>query len=228
MEPIRQRTLKKRRIFSVLLTWILIFSLAALPVYAEVDPWGEYTIETNSWKNWPEGPAIWGTTACMIDSETGSVLYGKGAMAERYPASITKVMTALLVLQYCNLDDIVTMTETGLADAYGDSSNINPKLGEQFTVEQCLQMLLIKSANDVAAQLAEFTCGSVAAFTDLMNQTAASLGCTNTHFNNASGLEDPNHYTSALDMCYIMREALKYDKFREIIAMPEVVIPATA
>ena len=228
LQPLSHQIHNSVRIFAIVIALIVTTVTIGIPVYAvEIDPYAQFTTETDSWTNWPKGPELWGTTACLIDSDTGSVLYGKGALAERYPASITKVMTAILVLERCNMEDIVTMTETGLADAYGDSSNVNPKLGEQFTVEQCLQMLLIKSANDIATQLAEYTAGSVEAFTQLMNEKALSLGCVSTHFNNASGLEDENHYTTAYDMCFIMREALKYDKFREIIAMPDVEIPAT-
>ena len=211
----------------------LIFALLtacfmpAAAVRAEVEIGAEFDTESNEWPNWPEGPSLWGNTACLMDAETGSVLYAKGAWAERYPASITKVMTAIIVLDNCALDEVVTMTETGLADAYAESSNCNPVLGEQFTVEQCLQMLLIKSANDIASQLAEYTAGSVAGFAELMNEKAAQLGCLNTHFTNASGLEDDNHYTSAYDMCLIMREAIQYDKILEIMQLPAVVIPET-
>ena len=204
-----------------------ITSLLNVTVFAEVDLEAVYDIESNSWEGWPEGPTMWGDTACLMDAATGAVMYSKGANAERFPASITKVMTAIVVLDNCSLDEVVTMTETGLADAYWESSNIGPSLGEQFTVEQCLQMLLIKSANDIATQLAEHTSGSVEAFAQAMNDRAAGLGCMNTHFTNASGLEDDNHYTSAYDMCLIMREAIQYDTIREIMNMGYVEIPAT-
>ena len=115
------------------LTAVSLFAVNAEVVFAD------YPVESDSWTNWPQGPEVSGSTACLMDASNNSVLYGKGAMSAEYPASITKIMTAIVVLQHCtDLNAIVTMTETGLQDAYGDSSNIEPSLGEQFTVEQCL------------------------------------------------------------------------------------------
>jgi len=217
----------KFRRFFIILTAVCLTLGSAFTVKAEVDPYADYPTESDSWENWPIGPDLWGRAACLMDMDTGAVLFAKGGQEAMYPASITKVMTAIIVMDNCDPNGIVTMTETGLADAYAESSNIQPVLGEQFTVDQCLQMLLVKSANDIASQLAEYTAGSVAAFADMLNYEAEMLGCVNTHFTNASGLEDDNHYTCAYDMCLIMREALRYKKFCEIIAMPDIVIPAT-
>ena len=207
---------------------IFVFALAMpLTAMAEVDVSASFEVESDGWEYYPQAPGVSAVTGCVIDADTGAVLYSKGMNAQRYPASITKVLTALVVLQNAQLDDQVVMTETGLADAYEGSSNVVPTLGEVFTVDQCLQMLLVKSANDIAAQLAEHVSGSVAAVADLMNQTAANLGCQNTHFTNAGGLEDANHYTSAYDMALIMQAALTYPRFREIISMTGITIDAT-
>ena len=208
-------------------TAALVWTLTCVTAWAGVDTAATFQVDSNSWKNWPAGPDIQGDTAVVMELETGAVLYNKGMDAQRYPASITKIMTAMLVLENCDLNGQVTMTETGMADAYSGSSNCLPKLGEVFSVEQCLQMIMIKSANDVSTQVAEYMSGSVQGFADRMNSRAAELGCQNTHFCNASGLENNDHYTSAHDMALIMREALKYDKFREILAMQNVTIPAT-
>ena len=197
-------------------------------VFAAVDTSAVFELTSNTWENWPQAPDVQAATAVVIDSDTGTVLYDKGKDAQRYPASITKIMTALVILENCtDMDAQVTMTETGMADAYSGSANVNPVLGEVFTVEQCLQMILIKSGNDVATQMAEYVGGSVQGFADMMNAKAAELGCTNTHFCNASGLENDDHYTSAHDMALITAEALKHDKFREIIGLQSVTIPAT-
>jgi len=221
----RTKTILKRLlIFFVICAAALAMPLTAL---ADVDVNATYEVESDSWKNYPKSPDISAVTGVLIDAETGAVLYSKGMNAQRYPASITKVMTALLVLQNCQLSDTVTMTEEGLADAYEGSSNVAPSLGETFTVDECLQMLLVKSANDIATQLAVHVSGSVAAFADLMNQTAANIGCTNTHFVNANGLENDQHYTSAYDMALIMQQAMNFQRFREIIAMPGITINAT-
>ncbi len=219
----RWKKTAKRWIMAVAAAGILFVTIAS-PVFAEVDTGAVFQVESDSWEFYSQAPGISAATGVLIDADTGAVLYAKGMDEQRYPASITKIMTALLVLQNCSLDAQVTMTETGLADAYDGSANINSFVGEVFTVDQCLQMLLVKSANDVATQLAEFVSGSVSAFVDLMNQTAVSLGCTNTHFVNANGLENEQHYTSAHDMALIMNAALQYPRFREILGMTGIAI----
>lgn len=197
---------------------------AAVDVAVTAD---SFPVESDTWQNWPKGPDMLAVTACLMDGNTGEILYAKGMDAQRFPASITKIMTALVVVENADLNAQVAFTQTGLADAYGGSSNINPQLGEVFTVDQMLQMLLVKSANDVATQLAEAVGGSVDAFAAMMNQKAAELGCTNTHFANASGLENDDHYTSAHDMALIMRAAIQHDRIREIMHVQSIVIPET-
>lgn len=197
---------------------------AAVDTEATAD---SYPVDTDSWENWPQAPAILGVTGCLMDCNTGSILYAKGMDIPRFPASITKIMTALLVVENADLNAQVAFTETGLADAYGGSSNINPQIGEVFTVDQMLQMLLVKSANDVATQLGEYIGGSVDGFAERMNQRAAEIGCTNTHFANASGLENDDHYTTAHDMALIMRTAIQYDRIREIMNTQSISIPET-
>lgn len=221
------KTKKLLKKICMILSAVIITAAYPLTAFAEVDVNASFEVESNQWEYYPGAPDVTAATGCVIDAETGAVVYAKGMHAQRYPASITKVLTALVVLEHCQLDEQVTMTEEGLADAYEGSSNIVPTLGEVFTVDQCLQMLLVKSANDIATQLAVHVSGSVAAFADLMNQTAANLGCQNTHFTNASGLEDPNHYTSAYDMALIMQAAMKQQRFREIIGMQGISIDAT-
>lgn len=125
------------------------------------------------------------------------------------------------------MDETVTMSEAGLREAYSGSSNINPQMGEEFTVEQCLYMLMLKSANDVAAQLAEHVAGDVDDFVDMMNERAEELGCEHTHFNNPNGLPDEDHYTCCEDMARIMRDALKNETFREVIHTQRYVIGPT-
>lgn len=225
MKKIELRKKIQKICFLVLI--MTAFLSAAVSVKAEVDTNATFSVDSDYWDYWPSSAEISGKTACLMDADTGTILYSKGLDAQRFPASITKVMTALVVVENCNLDDQVTMTETGMADAYAGSSNSNPTLGEVFTVEDCLKMLLIKSANDIASQLAEHTAGSVAAFAQMMNEKAVSLGCTNTNFTNASGLEDENHYTSARDMALIMQAAIQNETIRNIMAMGECEIPAT-
>lgn len=186
-----------------------------------------HPIETNSLAGWPHGPEIESDTACMLDAQTGVVLYNKGMMEKMYPASTTKIMTALIAIENSTMDEIVTFTETGVAEAYSGSSNLYTQVGEQFTMEDCLYALLMKSANDFASQIAEHVGGSVANFTQMMNDRAKGLGCNNTHFNNAHGLPDENHYTCAYDMALIMREAAKNETLCKITSAQNYVIAAT-
>ena len=200
---------KMAAVMAVFLAVVSFFGAAE--VQASSDPL------TNYMTNWPQMDGIGEDSGVVIDADSGAILYSLNRDIQRYPASITKIMTCLLTLENANLSDIVTMTETGMAEAYSGSSNVSPDLGEQFTVEQCLYMLMLKSGNDIASQLAEFVGGSVPAFVDMMNARAAALGCTGTHFHNAHGLPDEEHVTTAYDMALIMREALKNEEFRKII-----------
>ncbi|HIU75773.1 MAG TPA: D-alanyl-D-alanine carboxypeptidase [Candidatus Pelethocola excrementipullorum] len=216
-----------KRAAAVILT-VLVTGYSAISSYgAVVNNDNICTIESNSWKDWPQAVDIGASTGVVMDAETGTILFDKGMDDIRYPASITKIMTTLVALENSTLDTPVVFTETGMADAYSGSSNILPQLGESFTMEQSLYMILLKSANDVSTQVAEVVGGSVQGFVDLMNQKAAELGCINTHFNNASGLPDENHYTTAHDMALIAQAALKNEEFRKIVATSDYTIPPT-
>ena len=121
----------------------------------------------------------------------------------------------------------MTFTETGVRNVAADSSNINSKVGEVMTMQDCLHALMIISANDAAAQIAEHVGGTEQNFIDMMNQRAAEIGCTNTHFANSSGLPDENHYSSAKDMALIFREGLKNKDFRSVIGDADYTIQPT-
>lgn len=207
---------------------ILAGMLFASSVQASVvDNGAVYPISSNSIEEWPQGPDIYGETAVLMNADTGAILYNKGMNEKRYPASITKIMTCLLALEHSGLDEQVTFTETCLADQAAGSGNIGMQVGEVLTMKQCLLALMIQSANDVATQIAEHVAGSVSTFADMMNQKAQELGCSNTHFVNASGMPDDNHYTTAYDMALIFREAIKNDTFREIIGTQSFTLQAT-
>ena len=184
-------------------------------------------VATNNIQNWPAGPETTSEAAVLIDADTGAVLYDKGMNECRYPASTTKLMTILLATENSSPRDIVTFTETGIRDVTWDSSNINAQLGEQMTMKDCWFAAYIKSANEVCAQIAEYVGGSEANFVDMMNQRAKELGCTHTHFANASGLPDENHYSSALDLAKIMRAGLQNARFRKVIERVGYTNPAT-
>ncbi len=151
----------------------------------------------------------------LFDLEGKHTLYSKNAFERLYPASITKIMTAILAIKYGNLDDMVTVTKDAVITEPGASlCHINP--GDQLTLEQLLYGLMLPSGNDAGAAIAVHIAGSIESFADMMNQEALSLGATDTHFVNPHGLTDENHYTTAYDLYLIFNEALKLQKFREI------------
>ena len=166
---------------------------------------------------WPNAPSTSAGSAILIDADTGAVLYDKNSHTKAYPASITKLMTGLLTIENCSLDDVVTFSQAAAKSVVpGVDANIATKVGEQYTVDQALHALLLSSANEVAYGLAEHVAGSLASFTDMMNARAKELGALDTHFNNASGLSDPNHYTTAYDMAMIGRKCFTNATFLSI------------
>lgn len=165
----------------------------------------------------PDGGALVTAEAgALFNVSDGTVLYSKNAYEELYPASITKVMTAILAIEEGNLDDTVTVTQDAVITESG-ASLCGIKPGDTLTLEQLLYGLLIPSGNDAANAIAVHMSGSVDAFAGRMNEKARELGATHTHFKNPSGLTDPEHYTTAYDLYLIFNEALKLPKFREII-----------
>lgn len=154
----------------------------------------------------------------LFDLEGQRVLYGQKLYEKLYPASITKIMTAIIALKYGNLTDLVTVSSEALVLEEG-SQLCGFRAGDQLTIEQLLQGLLIYSGNDAAAVIAEHVGGTQENFVQLMNQEAARLGMTNTHFTNPHGLQDTEHYTSIYDIYLMLGEAIRYPKFVEIIQM---------
>lgn len=156
------------------------------------------------------------TAAGLFDIASNNVIYAKNIHEKLNPASLTKILTALCALEYGNLDDVLTASENVYINESG-AVKLGLEAGDTMTMDQALHALLLKSANDVAILIAEHIGGSVEGFAEIMNEKANSLGATNSHFVNPNGLTDPNHYTTAYDLYLILNEAVKYDKFIEII-----------
>lgn len=171
-------------------------------------------------------PEVAAEGAVLLNAATGEVLYGKNQDQQFYPASITKVMTALVVLEHCNLNDTVTFSETATTNLESGAVALGVSAGDQLTVEQSLYGLLLKSANEIGNGLAEHVSGSVSAFADLMNAKAKELGCKNTHFVNPHGLNNENHKTTPYDMALILRAAVANDTFRKIDTTTSYEFPA--
>ena len=176
---------------------------------------------------WPEGISVGSNSACVIDVGSGTILYEKNMDDVHYPASITKIMTALLAIENCSLDEIVTFSAEAVYGNEGDTSHISRDIDEKMTMEQCLYGMMLASANECAWAIGEHVAGSMPEFTTMMNEKAESLGCTHTHFNNPNGLPDENHYTTAHDMALIASAAFHNETFRTICGTGTYTIPVT-
>lgn len=162
------------------------------------------------------GITITASAAGLFDVNQKNTIYAKNVHEKLYPASLTKVMTALVALKHGSSDMMLTATpNVKILESGAQVCGI--KEGDQMTLDQALHLLLINSANDAAVMIAEGIAGSIEAFSDMMNEEALMLGATNTHFVNPHGLPDDNHYTTAYDMYLIMNEAVNYSLFNEII-----------
>lgn len=165
--------------------------------------------------------------AILVEVSTGRILYEKNSIEKMWPASTTKIMTAILVIEKGNLNDMVTVTETAIANIPSGYVTCDLQIGEEISVRDLLNALMIKSANDAAYVLAEHIGGSIDGFSDLMNQKARELGCTGTHFVNPNGIHDDRHYSTAYDLYLIATYAMKNQTFRELVSQTEAVLPAT-
>lgn len=175
-----------------------------------------------------EKPVVASQGAVLYDVTNNRFLFEQNADTRYYPASITKLMTALLVLENSNLNDTVTFSQSAVTNLESGAVTLKIKAGDKFSVKDCLYALLLKSANEVANGLAEHVSGSVSGFADLMNQKAASLGCTNTHFVNPNGLNNTDHYTTARDMALIAKAAFANPTLSQIASTISYDFPATA
>ena len=210
--------MKATRFFSVFFLMALVVNLLAFPVSAA---------ETSL----PADPDIQAKAALLVDANTGNIVYAKNEHQELYPASLTKIMTALLVLEAVDSGKLSLGQQLTASDSIteldADGSSAGIKVGEVMTVEQLLYCMLVVSANEACVILAEAVSGDVDTFVDAMNAKAQALGCENTHFVNPTGLHDSQHYTSAWDLYLITQEAMKHEDFMRICDTGDITLPAT-
>lgn len=171
--------------------------------------------------------SIYSPSCILMEASSGKILYEKNANQVRYPASTTKIMTAILVLENCELTDVATVSHNAIHSIPPDYVMANIKEGEELTIEQLLNVLLIPSANDAAVVLAEHISGSVSKFSDLMNEKAKEIGCKNTHFVNPNGIHNKNHVSTAYDLALIGRYAMQNATIRNIVKKTQYTLPAT-
>ena len=209
--------MKFRRFFTVFFCLLLMLQLAA-PALAAQDDLGDWDVAAKA--------------ALLADPDTGELLYARNIHEKLYPASLTKIMSALLVLEAIDagkltMDTVLTASETAIANLPDDGSNAGIKVGEEHTVSELLHCILVVSANEACDILAEGVAGSIEAFVEKMNQRAKELGCENTHFITTNGLHHVEHYTTAWDMYLIAREAYTHEVFMRICSVKYFELPAT-
>ena len=186
-----------------------------------------WSVESNEISGWPQGPQIEAEAAVVMDADTGAFLYSKNMDRKEYPASITKIMTALVAIENADLSCKIKFSEDAVYNLEEGSSHVGIQVGEVLSMRRALYGLMLESANDVANGIAEKVGGSISGFADMMNAKAAELGCVNTHFTNPHGLQDENHYTCARDMALITQAALKHPTFRKIAGTTTYTCPKT-
>lgn len=174
-----------------------------------------------------EEVSTYSPTCLLMEASTGKVIYEKNGYEKAYPASTTKIMTAILTLEHCNLTDVATASYEAVYSVPVGYSNANIQVGEELTINQLLNVLLINSANEAANVLAEHIAGSVDSFATMMNAKAEEIGCLNTHFVNPNGVHNENHYSTAYDLALMGRYAMKNDIFREFVNTKFYTLPAT-
>lgn len=163
-------------------------------------------VQSNEVENWPTGPAVTAESAILMEADTGTILYAKNIHKQQYPASITKILTALIASERCSMDEWVEFSHDAVFDIDAGSNHIAMDEGEKLTMEDCLNALLIRSANEVALAIAEHIVGGDwEDFAAIMNERAKELGCLNSNFVNPNGLPNEEHVTTAYDMAMIGR-----------------------
>lgn len=172
-------------------------------------------------------PELNSEAAFLIESETGNILYEKNSTEKMYPASTTKILTAILAIENCDLDEIATVSSNAVALVPSGYTNARLVPGENISIKDLLYALMLNSANEAANVIAEHVSGSIDNFATLMNNKAIELGCKNSNFLNANGMHDDEHYTTAEDLAIITRYCMQNETFREIVSTTEYQLPST-
>lgn len=199
---------------------ISAYSISAVGVSNKVNPFAKNICVVDKDVSPEKADLSLATSGGLFNKTTAETIYSKSANLRLHPASTTKIMTALLALKYGNLDDVITASKNVEIKEKG-AQLCGFKEGDRATLDQVLHGLIVYSGNDAGVMIAEYVSGSVEAFAALMNEEAKAIGATNTNFTNPHGLTDEEHLTSAYDLYLIFNEALKYDKFKELLNTKE-------
>lgn len=199
------------------------FSVTAAEVIdyeAEAEARKLLPVQTNEIEGWPKGPEIGAQSAILMDADTGTILYAKNIYDTGYPASTTKLLTALIAAEQSSMNETVVMSHDAVFSVPGDGSKIGMDEREELSMEQALYAVLVASANEVSNAVGEHIAGSMEAFADMMNARAAELGCVNSHFVNTNGLPDDAHYTCAYDLALIARAFFSSELLSKMACTP--------
>lgn len=202
--------MKKLKIIFFIFIFLMQFIIFISPSYADSDNLKTYC-----------------PSCILIETNTGKILYEKNSNDVRFPASTTKIMTAILTVENCNLDDVATVSHNAVYSIPYDYTHASLKEGEELTIEQLLYALMIPSANDAAIVLAEHISGSVEEFAKLMNKRAEELGCKNTHFVNPNGIHSKDHTSTSYDLALMGKFAMQNSIIRKIVSTTQFTLPAT-
>lgn len=201
------------------------------PYQQQLEDTYKQEVQTNKLKEWPQGPGIYGDAGIVMDAETGAVLYGKNIDQQEYPASITKLLTALLAFEYCDMTEDVVITAESLTCLGDGYASIGLKEGNVISMEQALYAMLLASSNEVAYAVGETVAKTQGEdyqwFIDEMNRKVEELGGANSHFVNTNGVHEEDHYTCARDMALIAKELFDYPEFFTICQTTSYTIPAS-
>ena len=218
--------IKKGRSFGLLGRIIMIILCTAyfVPMSLLIFPLKTAKSDANDIPLNIDEPQLVAQAAILVDPATGKILYEKNAREKMFPASTTKMMTALVVYDHMDMNKVLVMPRN--YNTHPERFGI--RKGDTFTVKELLEIMLVKSANDAAAALAECTAGNVAGFSKLMNEKASELGLVNSHFDNPHGLPDSKHWSCAYDLSRIATELMKNDLFAQIVSEHEVTVAPKA
>lgn len=226
----------KKRIFLGLVVGLLLFQNLGLVSQAvrivevpaeQVEGVYNQAVDSNKMQEWPNGPHIYSESGIVMDADSGSVLYGKNIDDKHYPASITKVLTALVAVENCDLNSKVKHSWEDVNNLESGATHIGIKTDEAISMIDALHAILLASANEVSNGVASNYPGGYEAFIEKMNSTAKELGCENSNFMNPHGLHHDNHYTTAYDMALISAKAFQNETFRKITNTKQYTIPKT-
>lgn len=185
-------------------------------------------IQSNTYDNWPLGPAIGAQSAILMDANTGAILYAKNIHEKLYPASITKLLSTYVALEECELDEMVTFSEDAVYSInWWEDANMGVYAGSSLTLEEVLYGILVGSANEAAYAVAEHVSGNLENFAILMNKKAKELGCLNTNFVTPNGIHDENHYTTAYDMALIAQAFFSNETLTKMSSTTRFDVPVT-